>query len=92
MDRSKILIIDDVPANIMTLWEVLADEFELQFALSGDVGITLAKETQPDLILLDVLMPHSDGYQTCAQFKNDHQLQHIPIIFVTALSDFNDER
>ncbi|KOR28300.1 hypothetical protein TI05_17195, partial [Achromatium sp. WMS3] len=65
---------------------------ELQFALSGDVGITLAKETQPDLILLDVLMPHSDGYQTCAQFKNDHQLQHIPIIFVTALSDFNDER
>lgn len=88
----KILIIDDVPDNVMLLGEALANEFELQFALSGTDGLELAAlAPQPDLILLDVLMPNMNGYETCLRLKEDPHLQKIPIIFVTALSDSDDE-
>lgn len=88
----KILVIDDTPANVKLLGEALGSEYELVFALSGTVGLTVAAQVpRPDLILLDVLMPYMDGYETCIRFKNDRYLRDIPIIFVTALSDSMDE-
>jgi len=89
--RSKILIIDDIPANLRTLGTVLAKEFKLQIATSGAMGLDLAGQSPPDLILLDVMMPEMNGYETCRRLKDDPQLRKIPVIFVTALADDEDE-
>jgi len=91
--RPKILIIDDTPANVKLLGEALTKEYELKFALSGTVGLQIAAQLPlPDLILLDVLMPGMDGYQTCSLLRENPQLQKIPVIFVTALSDSDNEK
>ncbi|CAK0750877.1 two-component system, cell cycle response regulator [Gammaproteobacteria bacterium] len=89
--RSRILIIDDMPANLRTLGAVLSKEFELQIAKSGAMGLALAEQSPPDLILLDVMMPEMDGYETCRRFKSDARLQTIPIIFVTAMVESDAE-
>ena len=64
LSRTYILAIDDVPTDLMTLGAVLEGEYELQFATSGPAGIALALQRPPDLILLDVLMPVMDGFET----------------------------
>lgn len=90
--RPKILMIDDTPANLMLLGNALNDEYTLQIALSGAEGLELAAQVpQPDLILLDVLMPQMDGYQTRVHLLEDQRLQKIPVIFVTALSEIDNE-
>jgi diguanylate cyclase (GGDEF)-like protein/PAS domain S-box-containing protein len=89
--RARILAIDDTPANLHTLGAVLEGEFELQFAISGLAGIALALKTPPDLILLDVMMPDVDGFETFRRLALQPTLQHIPVIFVTALNDVDSE-
>ena len=89
--RARILAIDDTPANLMTLGAALVDAFELQFATSGPMGIALALENPPDLILLDVMMPDVDGYETFTRLAAQPTLEDIPVIFVTALNDFDSE-
>ena len=89
--RPRILAIDDTPANLFTLGTLLAQEFDLQIATSGYMGLTLAAQTPPDLILLDVMMPGIDGFEVCRQLKDDSKLKNIPIIFVTALTDLDSE-
>ncbi|CAK0775308.1 diguanylate cyclase [Gammaproteobacteria bacterium] len=89
--RSRILVIDDMPANLRTLGAALTGEFDLQFATSGAIGLTLAGQSPPDLILLDVMMPDMDGFETCRQLKADPQLRAIPVVFVTALTDDDSE-
>lgn len=83
----KILVIDDMPANLALLGSVLEAEYCVQFATSGAKGLALAKDDPPDLVLLDIMMPDMDGYETCRRFKEDECLQEIPIIFVTALQE-----
>lgn len=85
--RPHILIIDDAPANLLMLGSALAADFQLRVATSGAMGLALAAELPPDLILLDVMMPEMDGYETCRRLKADPQLKSIPVIFVTALTD-----
>ena len=85
--KAKILAIDDTPANLLTLGGVLASEFDLQIATSGEMGLKLAEESLPDLILLDIMMPDMDGYEVCQRIKTTPRLKHVPIIFLTALSD-----
>ena len=87
----RILAIDDTPANLMTLCGMLDGEFSLQFATSGPSGIALALGTLPDLILLDVMMPEVDGYETLRRLAAQPTLKDIPVIFVTALNDFDSE-
>ena len=87
VQRSKILAIDDMPTNLLTLGSVLSKEFDLQIATSGALGFKLAEESSPDLILLDVMMPEMDGYEVCRQFKKDPRFQKIPIIFITAMGE-----
>ena len=89
--RARILAIDDTPANLMTLGSVLEGEFDLQFATAGALGIALALRNPPDLILLDVMMPEMDGFEVCRRLKVHPLLQHIPVIFLTALNDSASE-
>lgn len=89
--REKILAIDDTPSNLITLGAALDCEYELQFATSGPMGIALAIENPPNLILLDVMMPEVDGYETFRRLAAHPKLKDIPVIFVTALDDFDSE-
>ena len=85
--RSRILIIDDTPANLMTLGAVLEKEFDLQVATSGPMGLALAEHNPPELILLDIMMPAMNGFEVCQRLKAEPRLRHIPVIFVTSLDD-----
>lgn len=88
----KILIVDDVPKNIQVLGSILMKKkYNISFASNGHDALRLAKENEPDLILLDVMMPGIDGFETCAKLKADAELSHIPVIFMTALSDTSDK-
>ena len=86
-----ILIIDDIPANVEALGEVLANDYEVQFALSGIRGLELVRQQPPDLILLDVMMPEMDGYAVFAELARDPKTSKIPVIFVTGYSDADNE-
>lgn len=87
----RILAIDDTPPNLALLGLALEDEYIVQIATSGAKGLELAKDDPPDLILLDIMMPDMDGFETCSCLKTDPALKHIPIIFITALTDKNAE-
>ncbi|MGI4877002.1 MAG: diguanylate cyclase, partial [Janthinobacterium lividum] len=87
MKRPLILIVDDEPANIEILDAALDDECNTCFAISGEDALAVARDTLPDLILLDILMPGMDGYETCRQIKADPKLADVPIIFTTGLDD-----
>jgi signal transduction histidine kinase len=89
--KPRILAIDDNPANLLTLGTALEADFDVQFATSGVEGLALAAEMVPDLILLDVMMPEMDGYETCLHLKADLQLCLIPVIFVTAMNESDAE-
>lgn len=89
--RQKILIIDDVTDNIEILAEALKEQYEVLFATSGETGLEIAGEELPDLILLDIIMPDMDGYETCQRLKSDPKTEKIPVIFVTAMHEVEDE-
>ncbi len=84
--RPRILAIDDTPANLLTLGAALASDFELQVATSGLIGLGMASKSPPDLILLDVMMPEMDGYETFRRMLADPRLRSVPVIFITALT------
>ena len=86
-----ILAIDDTPANLMTLGIALEREFELQIATTGAIGLALAAQTPPDLILLDIMMPEMNGFEVCRQLKADPVLQDIPVVFVSVLTEIESE-
>ena len=88
----KVLIVDDTPENIQILMQTLRDEYAIIAATNGEKALQLAaKSPQPDIILLDVMMPGIDGYEVCRRLKADPITSGIPVIFVTALSDEQDE-
>lgn len=88
---SKVLIVDDSPYNITLFSELLKDKYNVRIALNGEKALKLIKDNPPDLILLDVMMPVMDGYETCRALKNDSMLKDIPVIFLTAKSEPKDE-
>jgi diguanylate cyclase (GGDEF)-like protein/PAS domain S-box-containing protein len=87
----KILAIDDMPANLALLGLALQNDYAIQIATSGAKGLELAHDDPPALILLDIMMPDMDGYETCRRLKADPLLQDVPVIFVTALTETNAE-
>ena len=89
--RPRILIVDDVPSNIHALSGVLRGEHEIFFAADGQRGFDLACALLPDLILLDVMMPGEDGYAVCRRLKAEPSTADIPVIFITAMSEVDDE-
>ncbi|MEN8190100.1 MAG: response regulator, partial [Thermodesulfobacteriota bacterium] len=92
LKKQKILIVDDMPDNISLLGQCLRDSYEIIIATNGYDALTLAQESpQPDLILLDVMMPDLDGYEVCRQLKDSVNTKKIPVIFVTALREYENE-
>lgn len=90
--RQRILIVDDTPSNIHVLMESLRDEYAIIVATTGPKALTLAAgPTPPDLILLDVMMDGMDGYEVCRRLKADIRTSALPVIFVTTLSQTEDE-
>ncbi len=88
MNSSYILLVDDEPMNLILLEHLLEPEgYETFAADSGAQALATAKQVRPSLILLDVMMPEMDGFEVCRQLRADPDLQSVPIIFLTALSD-----
>ena len=90
-DKPVILVVDDVPDNLALASALLKDLYRVKAATSGEKALTIARTEPPDLILLDVMMPGMDGYETCAWLKSDAALKQIPVIFLTAKGDTEDE-
>ncbi|ODU60089.1 MAG: two-component system response regulator [Comamonadaceae bacterium SCN 68-20] len=89
--RPHLLVVDDEPTNLQVLRHVLDKDYRLLFATDGTRALQLARQQQPRLVLLDVMMPGMDGYAVCAALKADPATAAIPVIFVTALTDAADE-
>lgn len=88
---ARILIVDDIPANLKLLDAKLTGEyFEVFAASSGPEALEAVKECQPDIILLDVMMPGMDGFEVCRRLKSSPETEHIPVIMVTALDQPKD--
>lgn len=91
---ATILIIDDTRTNIRILGEALSPEYNIVVATDGEQGLALARDetNQPDLILLDIMMPGMDGYQVCNELKKNKTTSAIPVIFITALGSDSEEQ
>ena len=90
-DKPVVLVVDDIPENLVLASALLKDLYRVKAATSGEKALTIARTEPPDLILLDVMMPGMDGYETCAWLKSDAALKQIPVIFLTAKGDVQDE-
>ncbi|HEY4002133.1 MAG TPA: diguanylate cyclase [Candidatus Xenobia bacterium] len=86
-----VLAIDDVPANLKLLGEILGPAYRFLCSTSAQAGFEIAVAQRPDVILLDVVMPEVDGYEICRQLKAQQQTEQIPVIFITSLKDETDE-
>jgi len=93
MDSSNfiVLIVDDTETNIDVLVDTLGDEYDVRVAMDGEMALEDIAEEKPDLILLDIMMPGMDGYEVCEILMADSHTRHIPIIFLTAMSEEQDE-
>lgn len=89
--RQCLLLVDDEPTNLQVLRHILQDDYRLLFAKDGPKALELAGRERPALVLLDVMMPGMTGHEVCQQLKNDPATREIPVIFVTALADTEDE-
>jgi len=89
--KKTILIVDDASENIDHLKEFLRLDYGIRGATSGEMAIKIALSQNPDLILLDIMMPEMDGYEVCKKFKSIETTKVIPIIFVTTKSEIDDE-
>jgi len=86
-----ILIVDDNPANVEILqMRLMANNYDVITATDGEMGLTIAREKLPDLILLDIMMPKMDGFEVCRKLKGDSTLPFMPIILVTAKTESKD--
>ncbi|MCL2720307.1 MAG: response regulator [Treponema sp.] len=93
INKYKLLIVDDEKLNLKVLTNILSSEYSIITATNGRNAIEKAKAYSPDLILLDILMPEMDGYQTLAEIKSCKELQKTPVIFITGLdSDEHEEK
>lgn len=90
--KATVLIVDDTPENLRVLMESLQSDYAVMAANNGQKALELASgELQPDIILLDVMMPGMDGHEVCARLKADSLTDDIPVIFITALNQPDDE-
>lgn len=89
----KLLFIDDEPGFLQTMDNIMSRHYSVTTAANGADGMKLAREGQPDLILLDISLPDIDGYELCRAMKLDEDTCHIPILFITSRnSDIDEQR
>jgi two-component system, sensor histidine kinase and response regulator len=86
-EQSRILIIDDDPANIRVLNEMLATQYEVFGTTKGSKALSMAEQVRPDLIMLDVIMPEMAGEEVCRRLKDNESTRDIPVIFLTSCTD-----
>ncbi|WPL16825.1 Cyclic di-GMP phosphodiesterase response regulator RpfG [Thiorhodovibrio winogradskyi] len=90
--KQSILVVDDEPANIDLLVDCLKDDYHMKAATRGEKALRIARASeQPDMVLLDIMMPGMDGLEVCRQLKEDFTTRHIPVIFITAKISIEDE-
>lgn len=89
--RPKLLLVDDQPINIQVLYQIFSATCQVFMATGGEQALQVCHDKLPDLILLDVVMPGMDGYEVCRRLKADEATAHIPVIFVTAHNDPEQE-
>ncbi|WP_315905045.1 diguanylate cyclase [Vibrio fluvialis] len=89
--KFTVLVVDDQATNIQLIYQLLKNEYDVLMATTGQQAIAVCREHKPDLILMDVLMPDINGWETCKILKRDPDIATIPVIFVTALTDQDDE-
>ncbi|MGC2293529.1 MAG: SpoIIE family protein phosphatase [Candidatus Acidiferrales bacterium] len=90
--QKSILIVDDTPINIGVISGALKDSFATKVATSGEKALSIASgKEQPDLILLDIMMPEMDGYEVCRRLKANPDTRDIPVIFLTSQTEAEDE-
>ena len=93
INPSTILVVDDAPENLTILAGILREDYRVRVATNGEKALAIANsEDPPDLILLDVMMPGMSGHEVCRRLKAQEETSWIPIIFVTALEDAQDEK
>ena len=91
--KPTILVVDDTPDNLSLMRELLRKDYQVQLANGGERALKLAAlQPQPDLILLDIMMPVMDGYEVCRRLKADAATRDIPVVFLTAKADVEDEK
>jgi putative two-component system response regulator len=89
--RPTVLAVDDTPANLSLLSGMLRDQYRVKLATSGAKALDLAGAQVPDLILLDIMMPEMDGYEVCRRLKANPLTRNVPVIFLTARTEVEDE-
>src|SRR6516225_5550326 len=87
LSESRVLIVDDVKANVDVLVQALRDEYQLSVALNGESALRSAEKNPPDLILLDIMMPGMDGYEVCSRLRTSAQTREVPVMFLSSLED-----
>src|SRR5580765_5976179 len=89
--NSRILVVDDTPANIQVLAATLKEKsYQISVATNGRQALEVVGRVRPDLILLDVMMPEMDGFETCRRLKASDATRDIPIIFLSARTEIED--
>src|SRR5687767_756391 len=90
--KATVLVVDDTADNLALMSGLLKDTYRLKVANSGEKALKIVRsETPPDLVLLDIMMPEMSGYEVCTTLKGDPKTAGIPIIFLTALIDMDEE-
>ncbi|MGE4319427.1 MAG: response regulator [Deferribacterales bacterium] len=89
--KGKILVVDDAPENVHILLNILKHDFKVFVATSGIDALKMAEETDPDIILLDIMMPEMDGYEVVSRLKSNPSTDMIPVMFITSLSEIEEE-
>ncbi len=90
-ERPTVLVVDDTPANLSLLANLLKDQYRVKVANNGIKALELAAATPPDLVLLDIMMPEMDGYEVCRRLKAVEATRLVPVIFLTAKTEVEDE-
>ncbi len=91
MNKPKILVVDDEPSNLELIEGILSKDYEVIKAYNGLEALIKVKETVPDLILLDIMMPNTNGYAVCRELKKNNETMRIPVIMITALDKDKDK-
>lgn len=89
--KETILVVDDVPDNLRLLVSLLSKKYDVIVAPDGKTALAMAETLSPNLILLDVMMPHMNGFEVCAQLKANIYTQDIPVIFLTVFDKLSDK-
>jgi putative two-component system response regulator len=93
IERATVLVVDDTPDNLSLISGLLKDDYKVKVANSGEKALRIAAaDNTPDLILLDIMMPEMDGHEVCRRLKASAQTRDIPVIFLTAKAEVEDEK